>query len=440
MDKNNNIKNVVAQYLCNTCGACFAVCNRNAITYKETVGGYLFPEIDIDKCIDCGLCLKVCPGINFCNTLLNKIPSNQFIGNEIKSYIGRAKDNEIFENCQSGGVVSALLCYALDTNVVDAVVTVAMNYGNPPRATASLSRTVNEILSNTKSKYTPVPILKKLKELNENDKRIIIVGLPCHLHGLWNLYDLIPDFKKKIILTIGLFCDRNMTTTAIDYLVETADFKDANYKKIIFRDKQKVGYPGNVHIKTKDGKSKILSSKIRMQIKDYFTPARCRICFDKLNIFSDVSFGDPWGIADADKINGETVCVARTEKGLNFIKKATDYIDVRKINYENIYKGQKIEIKLKEWTYFVKNWSSFNLKLPNYCQKILININESLSKIQYYKIRKKLKWSLELDEFDTRESLLNCVKLKLFKKRIIKFLFIPYIIIRKVLKKVSRIM
>lgn len=46
---------------CCGCTACYAICPKNAITMEMDSEGFVYPEIDEDVCIDCELCLKVCP-------------------------------------------------------------------------------------------------------------------------------------------------------------------------------------------------------------------------------------------------------------------------------------------------------------------------------------------------------------------------------------------
>ena len=45
---------------CCGCGACMAVCPRNAISMTMDVEGFLYPRIDKEQCIGCLQCLQVC--------------------------------------------------------------------------------------------------------------------------------------------------------------------------------------------------------------------------------------------------------------------------------------------------------------------------------------------------------------------------------------------
>ena len=46
---------------CCGCTACFAACPKRCITMRSDEEGFLYPEIDKEACIECGLCERVCP-------------------------------------------------------------------------------------------------------------------------------------------------------------------------------------------------------------------------------------------------------------------------------------------------------------------------------------------------------------------------------------------
>ena len=49
---------------CCGCNACAQKCPKHCIVLQEDHEGFLYPKINTDLCIDCGLCEKVCPVIN----------------------------------------------------------------------------------------------------------------------------------------------------------------------------------------------------------------------------------------------------------------------------------------------------------------------------------------------------------------------------------------
>ncbi|OPY14401.1 MAG: coenzyme F420-reducing hydrogenase subunit beta [Syntrophus sp. PtaB.Bin138] len=133
MNAPGDISAIVEQRLCCSCGACACVCRQEAISFKETPGGHLFPEIDRKKCSACGLCYRVCPSVTVGTEMLSALSTSPFEGNALECHVGKAADKEIYANSQSGGIVSALLLYLLDSREIEAAVVSAMAPGDPPR-------------------------------------------------------------------------------------------------------------------------------------------------------------------------------------------------------------------------------------------------------------------------------------------------------------------
>ena len=45
---------------CCACGACLNVCSKSAISMKPDAEGFLYPEIDPNKCVECGVYIFFC--------------------------------------------------------------------------------------------------------------------------------------------------------------------------------------------------------------------------------------------------------------------------------------------------------------------------------------------------------------------------------------------
>ena len=84
------------------CGyrTCEKVCPKGAIRMEADECGFLYPNIDASKCIDCGLCLKKCA---FQSGYKKRKEYEPFYG-----YGARHKDEKVFMNSRSGGAFIAL--------------------------------------------------------------------------------------------------------------------------------------------------------------------------------------------------------------------------------------------------------------------------------------------------------------------------------------------
>jgi len=409
-----NVSTVAAQYLCNSCGACFAICANGSVRYSETVGGYLFPQIDQRTCIHCGLCYDVCPGINFGKTLTTRMPEDPFAGNVLSCEIGRCTDDAIFSNSQSGGVTTALLIHLFETIQIEAAVVAIMQTGALPRGDVLLVKSTSELMRAQKSKYTPIPLLKVIQDIKKIQGPVALVGLPCHMHGLHNLTDMNPDLAKKQFFKIGLICDRIMTTAAINFMSNRATHEPIS--DFVFRDKLFPSYPGSPVVKKASGEKVVLKASFRIAIKDFFTPVRCRLCFDKLNVFADVVLGDPHGVNDADKIGGETLVFSRNEKGQQLIREAklSGFVTLRECDWNVAITGQGVDKKRKEWAGFMRAWEEMGKQLPRYPY-----IQITCAPVQNHK--KMLMDALSLDK-NTREAVLNAAGWWLLRRKFYNFI------------------
>ena len=52
--------NIQDKTKCCACGACIAVCPKNAIYFEADEFGNRYPKVDAYRCVQCGLCNKTC--------------------------------------------------------------------------------------------------------------------------------------------------------------------------------------------------------------------------------------------------------------------------------------------------------------------------------------------------------------------------------------------
>ena len=56
---------IIEKKYCTGCEACLNVCPHAAIMMVRDHEGFDYPSIYSDKCVDCGLCVKVCPVLHY---------------------------------------------------------------------------------------------------------------------------------------------------------------------------------------------------------------------------------------------------------------------------------------------------------------------------------------------------------------------------------------
>ena len=197
-------KEISSQKVCTGCMACVDSCNKNAIVITN-VGGILYPQIDIEKCVDCGLCKKVCPA--------NNLPQRAKL-EETKVYAAWSKSDEIRHNAASGGFCTQM---GLDTIKRGGYVATVIMKDN--HAKYILTNNVDDLLEGSNSKYVqgnPAGIYLKIKKLLNAGEEVLFNGLPCYCAGLKNY--LRKDYDN--LTTIDLVCSAPPSTDAISMALE----------------------------------------------------------------------------------------------------------------------------------------------------------------------------------------------------------------------------
>lgn len=49
---------------CCGCAVCTQACPKHCITMVEDAEGFLYPDVELEKCVDCNMCQRVCPMLN----------------------------------------------------------------------------------------------------------------------------------------------------------------------------------------------------------------------------------------------------------------------------------------------------------------------------------------------------------------------------------------
>lgn len=307
-----NIGKVSESMMCSNCGACAAVCPHGAVRFDRTSMGRLYAAAT-DDCTDCGLCLKACPSV--CSMKLAESLSDRYAGVAEDVCIGRAADPVIYANAQSGGACTAIVSWLFDQGLIDGALVCGMSFGQLPQVSARIVSSRQELLECQKSCYTPVDLLSALK-LAEDRKSLAVVGLPCHIEGTVTLAGLQKRFTN-IKYRIGLVCDLTMCGGVQDVFRKL--LPEGNLK-VEWRSKANGGYrQAPVRLFTEDGQERIVPAKYRLALKGMYTSPRCRVCSDKMNVHSDITLGDPWGLEGVDWNGGDSLIIARTSLGRSVV-------------------------------------------------------------------------------------------------------------------------
>ena len=379
-ENNNTIAQVVKDGLCTGCGTCIALCPEEAIklTIDEKKGIYV-PELDEEKCNNCGVCLTVCPGHEVDFKQLNleifgKESADILIGNYLNCYVGHSTDYNIRYNSSSGGLITALLIFALEAGVIDGALVTRMKRDNPLEPEPFIARTGEEIIEASKSKYCPVPANIALKEIldSKEGEKFAVVGVPCHIQGIRKAEMINKKLKQKIVLHLGLWCSTTCNFLGTEFVLKRLGVSKEEVRELDYRGE---GWPGGMSVQLKNGEKRFISQGDYWDTNfSSFRPSRCRLCSDINAEFADISFGDYRG-RDAyskEKI-GNSGIISRTRAGEDVLQRmlSKQKVELWRVSSSDVATSQGYFYSKKNVKAVFNLFRLIGKKIPIYNQELL---------------------------------------------------------------------
>ena len=298
-------KEVLNEGLCASCGACVGICPYIKVV-KDRVA-------IIEPCgISEGQCYDFCPRTpTDIAALERRIFGEESPDSSLGSYISiemaQARDSETRSRAQYGGVVSALVTYAMNQGEIDAAV-LTRPFDGSLMPTSVMAEQSSQVLGCAGSSYITSATLAELNKATKQPRGAIgVVGIPCQVMALRKMQASKHETGAKgVKLVIGLFC-----TWALSY----KGFNEFLKGKVDPSSIKRIDIPpppANILVvHTKEGTMEFPLDEIRGSIKP-----TCNICYDMTSELADISVGMVEGIDDWNTL------IVRTPEAKRLIDKA----------------------------------------------------------------------------------------------------------------------
>ena len=351
-----------SKYDCCGCEACVQRCAHKAIKMVRDKEGFLYPEIDMHICTDCGLCEKVCPILNQNE---QKVP--------IVTYAAQNKDEAIRIQSSSGGIFT-LLATAI---VKNGGIVFGAKFNEQWEVVHNSAETIEDLAKFRGSKYVQSRINDnyiKVEQFLKQGRQVLFSGTPCQIAGLKKF--LIKEYKN--LICVDIIC--HGVPSPMVWQKYKAQFELSDISSISFRDKSNSwkSYEVVVSKDQKDVIRETVGQNVYMKIflSDLCLRPSCAICPAKDGKSkSDITIADFWGIQhihpEFDDDKGCNLVLINSEKGLNFFNKLEcDKIESdfnTAIKYNPSYFKSVSEPKYRQ--YFFDNFDRYGFAIYHKIQR-----------------------------------------------------------------------
>ncbi len=356
---------------CIGCGLCKSELQVNmAVTEK----GYLVPEFCANEQTQEFL-KQVCP----VSGLRTENYDGAFVwGKSINAYASYATDSEMRKKASSGGVLTALAIYLLESKAVDGVIHVVVDEQNPTKTKCQISTNREQVIAGCGSRYSISSPWLTLSTCVEEGKKYAAIGKPCDISALRNLKKYGTKYDN-IVYLLSFFCAGLPSQQANDNLLSQLGCDKEKCMTLTYRGN---GWPGFATAVDCEGAnyqmeySKAWGGILGRDVHPY-----CRICIDGIGENADISCGDGWYLTadgtqpDFAEREGRNVVFTRTTEGELLYRKAVEAGVIHSEKWEDLGQLQIIQkYQYTRRTTMLAKMKAFRLlgkKTPLYSKTLL---------------------------------------------------------------------
>lgn len=323
-------------FACTGCSACVNICPSKIISLKAHEDGFLYPQIDKNKCINCNQCEKVCP--------LMKPPKLN-----VNTTALALKNVNIAERISStsGGAFPLIAEYVLDKNGI--VYGAAYDSDFKVHHIAVTEKDDISLLQGAKySQSIMGQCFPKIRDYLRAGRIVLFSGTPCQCMGLHSFLDV--DYNN--LITVDIIC-HGVPSPKVwqDYIDYRSQKENSGNRplKINMRSKStgwtRYGY-STMFQYNQENISKISNGQdlfMKAFIGNICLRNSCSECQAKgVDRCTDFTLGDYWGIwnqhPEFDDNKGTSVVFIHSKKAEKILIELKDKFEWLKVDIEDAYR------------------------------------------------------------------------------------------------------
>lgn len=340
-----NITSKETLHSCTSCGGCASVCPTNAITMTLDRQGFYRPILNVEKCVDCSLCTKVC----YKYDEIEVYDLNEH--KEIQILACQSKDKEVLNTTTSGGV-AYLLARTLYKQGYKCVGVIYDTQNDSAKHLCAIDEKDIELFKGSKYIQSMTsPAFKQM--LNEKVKKTktALFGTPCQIYTIDKILRRIN--RRENFLLVDIYCHGCPSLKIWQKYMQEVKvlIKKDKIESVNFRSKIK-GW-GNFYliVIVVDGLRAFISNRKKDEFYQLFFSnlmlnEACKDCALRNTFeYTDIRLGDFWGKCydwDTKGVSGVTLV---TERGKQVFKQIQNEVVFKEHTFSDFLPYQSWNIK-----------------------------------------------------------------------------------------------
>ena len=239
---------------------------------------------------------------------------------------GYATDPAIRYAGSSGGAATTLAWYCLERAGMCGVLHTAARKDAPHLNETVFSRTREDLLAATGSRYAPASPCEGLQRIAGAPGPCVFIGKPCDVAAMQKARKLRPDLDQNLGLTIAFFCAGTPSTEGTFEMLKRMGIDDPS--ALVSLRYRGNGWPGNatavVRTDTGEETRQLTYEQAWGEVLCRYQQWRCKLCADHTGEFADIAVADPWYRTVQDDEPGQSLILARSQRGHKIILAAAE--------------------------------------------------------------------------------------------------------------------
>lgn len=332
--KKLNMISIKDKKQCCGCFACSNACPKQCIRMEEDAEGFRYPSVNIDACINCGLCEKVCPVQNV------GAVNESFVQ---KAFVVQNKDRQVLRESTSGGAFSAIAKWIL----AQGGVVFGVHLNDTFVAEHCFVEKYEDLAQFRNSKYVQSYVgdaYKQVKAFLGQGRKVLFSGTGCQLEGLFNY--LRKPYDN--LYAVDVICRATPSPLVLRKYLEMQKSRGLEINGVKFRDKYHGYKYSSVSLSTKNDKDYHEGIDTDVYLRAFFSgmsirPSCTECKFRRIHRRTDMTIWDCFTVdefsKELDNDKGATRIITHSNRAEKILSDLQSELKIVEVDFDKAIAG-----------------------------------------------------------------------------------------------------